>query len=66
MVNGNGRVKPKINGAGSIFFERMPDGTWTARTDTADGTIAGTGTTLLEARLALDALLRERKIDLAG
>ena len=59
MENGNGRVIQKINGARSIFFDRMPDGTWTAKTDRADGEIAATGASIREARLALDELLRD-------
>jgi hypothetical protein len=47
---------PKPNGVMSIFFDRMLDGSWTASTETADGKIAGTGKTVIEARRALDAL----------
>ena len=55
MVN-RGTHGPKPNGVMSIFFDRMLDGSWTASTETADGKIAGTGRTILEARNALDAL----------
>ena len=64
MVNGN-TSSPKINGAMSICFERMPDGSWTVSTDTDHGEIAATGATMLEARLAFDDLMKkERKAPL--
>jgi len=51
-----GKRGPKTNDVRSIFFDQMLDGSWTASAETADGKIAGTGKTILEARRALDAL----------
>lgn len=54
-----GGPKIKEDGAKSIFFERMLDGSWTASTETADGKILGFGATVLDARVSLDKLLRK-------
>ena len=53
MVNGN-PLGPQIDGVTSIFFERMPDGSWTVSTDTAEGEIVGNGSTIPKARRAFD------------
>ena len=69
MANELNTGGPKMNGAlinvTSIFFERIIDGSWTATIDTDHGEIAGSGASILEARLALDELLKRRQSELA-